>query len=42
MIEQHFNHPSIILWGLGNEDDWPGELNGEDHAAEPHFHHRPA
>ncbi len=25
MIEQHFNHPSIIFWGLGNEDDWPGE-----------------
>lgn len=25
MIEQHFNHPSVILWGLGNEDDWPTE-----------------
>jgi beta-galactosidase len=25
MIEQHYNHPSIILWGLGNEDDWPDE-----------------
>ncbi len=25
MIDQHFNHPSIILWGLGNEDDWPDE-----------------
>lgn len=24
MIEQHYNHPSIILWGLGNENDWPG------------------
>ena len=23
MIEQHFNHPSIVFWGLGNEDDWP-------------------
>src|SRR5690606_27793509 len=21
MIEQHFNHPSIILWGMGNEND---------------------
>jgi beta-galactosidase len=25
MIEQHYNHVSIIFWGLGNEDDWPGE-----------------
>ncbi|HEX4153970.1 MAG TPA: glycoside hydrolase family 2 TIM barrel-domain containing protein [Acidobacteriaceae bacterium] len=25
MIDQHRNHPSIILWGLGNEDDWPTE-----------------
>jgi beta-galactosidase len=25
MVEQHFNHPSVILWGLGNEDDWPNE-----------------
>jgi len=33
MIEQHRNHPAVILWGLGNEDDWPGEFNGEDHAA---------
>jgi beta-galactosidase len=24
MIDQHYNHPSIILWGLGNENDWPG------------------
>lgn len=22
MIVQHKNHPSIILWGLGNENDW--------------------
>jgi len=22
MIGQHYNHPSIILWGLGNENDW--------------------
>ena len=25
MIDQHYNHPSIILWGLGNENDWPTE-----------------
>lgn len=22
MISQHYNHPSVILWGLGNENDW--------------------
>ena len=22
MITQHKNHPSVILWGLGNENDW--------------------
>lgn len=26
MIDQHFNHPSIILWGLGNENGWPGDF----------------
>jgi beta-galactosidase len=26
MIDQHYNHPSIILWGLGNENDWPGDF----------------
>jgi beta-galactosidase len=30
MIEQHYNHPSIILWGLGNENDWPGDFEGFD------------
>jgi beta-galactosidase len=25
MIAQHYNHPSILLWGLGNENDWPTE-----------------
>ena len=26
MINQHRHHPSIILWGLGNENDWPGDF----------------
>ena len=26
MIDQHSNHPSVILWGLGNENDWPGDF----------------
>lgn len=26
MIEQHYNHPAIILWGLGNENDWEGDF----------------
>jgi beta-galactosidase len=33
MIDQHFNHPSIILWGLGNEDDWPNEYPRVDQQA---------
>lgn len=33
MIEQHYNHPSIVFWGLGNEDDWSGEYPSMDHAA---------
>jgi beta-galactosidase len=33
MIDQHYNHPSIILWGLGNEDDWPNEYPSIDEAA---------
>lgn len=33
MIEQHYNHPSIVFWGLGNEDDWPGEYPSMNHAA---------
>jgi beta-galactosidase len=26
LIDEHYNHPSIILWGLGNENDWPGDF----------------
>jgi len=26
MIDEHRNHPSVILWGLGNENDWPGDF----------------
>lgn len=26
MIGQHRNHPSIILWGMGNENDWPNDF----------------
>jgi beta-galactosidase len=33
MIDQHINHPSIIVWGLGNEDDWPDEYPGIDQQA---------
>ncbi|HEV2134851.1 MAG TPA: glycoside hydrolase family 2 TIM barrel-domain containing protein [Terracidiphilus sp.] len=33
MIDQHFNHPSVILWSLGNEDDWPGEYPSMDREA---------
>jgi beta-galactosidase len=33
MIDQHMNHPSIILWGLGNEDDWPDEYPSLDQTA---------
>ncbi|HEY4354288.1 MAG TPA: glycoside hydrolase family 2 TIM barrel-domain containing protein [Acidobacteriaceae bacterium] len=33
MITQHGNHPSVILWGLGNEDDWPTEFPSIDKEA---------
>ena len=26
MIDQHGNHPSVAFWGLGNENDWPGDF----------------
>ena len=30
MIDQHRNHPSVIIWGLGNENDWPGDFEAFD------------
>jgi beta-galactosidase len=30
MIEQHYNHPAVIIWGLGNENDWPGDFTEFD------------
>jgi beta-galactosidase len=27
MIDQHYNHPSIIIWGLGNENDWEADFD---------------
>lgn len=33
MIEQHYNHPSVIIWGLGNENDWPGDFSEFDKSA---------
>jgi beta-galactosidase len=32
MIEQHYNRPSIIFWGLGNELDWESEHPGSSDA----------
>jgi beta-galactosidase len=33
MIDQHYNHPSVIMWGLGNENDWPGDFEKQDKKA---------
>jgi beta-galactosidase len=33
MIEQHYNHPSVVLWGMGNENDWPGDFEHFDKEA---------
>lgn len=32
MIQQHYNHPAVILWGLGNENDWEGDFPEFDKA----------
>jgi beta-galactosidase len=26
LINQHLNHPAVILWGIGNENDWPNDF----------------
>ena len=33
MITQHRNHPSVILWGLGNENDWPNDFSTFEQSA---------
>ena len=30
MIEQHYNHAAVIIWGLGNENDWPNDFSTYD------------
>ena len=30
MIDQHRNHPALVFWGLGNENDWPGDFETFD------------
>jgi beta-galactosidase len=37
MIEQHYNHPAVIIWGLGNENDWPGDFSVFDKEKIRHF-----
>lgn len=37
MIEQHYNHPSIAYWSLGNEEDWPDIYPGDGKLTVPQF-----
>ncbi len=37
MINQHYNHPAVIIWGLGNENDWPGDYPDFDKEAIRNF-----
>ena len=37
MIDQHYNHPAVIIWGLGNENDWPGDFTVFDKQAIRNF-----
>ncbi|HEY4206333.1 MAG TPA: glycoside hydrolase family 2 TIM barrel-domain containing protein, partial [Puia sp.] len=37
LIHQHFNHPAVIIWGLGNENDWPGDFPEFDKDSIRHF-----
>lgn len=32
MVQQHYHHPAVIIWGLGNENDWPGDFPEFDKA----------
>ena len=33
MIDQHRQNPSVVFWGLGNENDWPGDFEVFDEKA---------
>jgi beta-galactosidase len=33
LIDQHMNHPSVIVWGMGNENDWEADFDYFDKQA---------
>jgi beta-galactosidase len=33
MIDQHRNHAAVVFWGLGNENNWPGDFEIYDEKA---------